>query len=180
MSRAVSKSRLAPDWLHKSEQPVRSQVSKLTQLLTMTTTHKFPLQPTWKLCCASSTPSTPRAWSSGTTCRCIGRPPPRRRWPKRSWSTIPSIRARRSTSGNQISKMWIRKAIRDTSDWWSWFSSLHVFSHCIGSILISKNYLLLKTCWLRKRSKFKTSQKHTKSSGADLGGGKMVIFTTPS
>ena len=25
-------------------QPIRSQVSKLTQLLTMTTTHKFPLQ----------------------------------------------------------------------------------------------------------------------------------------
>ena len=35
---------LAPDWLHRSEQNIRSQVSKLTQLLTMTTTHKFPTQ----------------------------------------------------------------------------------------------------------------------------------------
>ena len=35
----------APDWLHKSEQPIRSQVSKLAQLLTMTTTHKFPPLP---------------------------------------------------------------------------------------------------------------------------------------
>ena len=35
---------LAPDWLHKSEQQIRSQVSKLTQFLTMTTTHKFPSQ----------------------------------------------------------------------------------------------------------------------------------------
>ena len=34
----------APDRLHKSEQPIRSQISKLTQLLTMTTTEKFPLQ----------------------------------------------------------------------------------------------------------------------------------------
>ena len=32
----------SPDWLHKSEQPIRSQISKLTQLLTMTTTQKFP------------------------------------------------------------------------------------------------------------------------------------------
>ena len=31
-----STSKLAPDWLHKSEQPIRSQVSKLTQLWTMT------------------------------------------------------------------------------------------------------------------------------------------------
>ena len=38
--------KLAPDWLHRSEQPIRSQASKLTQLLTMTTTHKFPLQGT--------------------------------------------------------------------------------------------------------------------------------------
>ena len=32
------------DRLHKSEQPIRSHVSKLTQLLTMPTTHKFALQ----------------------------------------------------------------------------------------------------------------------------------------
>ena len=44
LSRVVSTSKLAPDWLHKSEQLIRSQVSKLTQLLTMTTTHKFGLQ----------------------------------------------------------------------------------------------------------------------------------------
>ena len=37
-------SKLAPDWLHKSEQLIRSQVSNLTQLLTMTQTHKFPPQ----------------------------------------------------------------------------------------------------------------------------------------
>ena len=60
MSIVVSTSKLAPDWLHKSEQSIRSQVSKpapnwlhkseqpiqvrkLTQLdLDMTTTHKFP------------------------------------------------------------------------------------------------------------------------------------------
>ena len=37
---------LAPDWLHKSEQqPIRSEVSKLIQLLTVTPTHKFPHQP---------------------------------------------------------------------------------------------------------------------------------------
>ena len=29
-------------WLNKSEQPIRSQVSKLTQLLTLSQTHKFP------------------------------------------------------------------------------------------------------------------------------------------
>ena len=40
----MSTSKLAPDWLHKSEQPISSQISKLTQFLTMTTTHKFPLQ----------------------------------------------------------------------------------------------------------------------------------------
>ena len=40
----MSTDKLAPDWLCKSEQPIRSQVSKLTQLLTMTTTHKFPTQ----------------------------------------------------------------------------------------------------------------------------------------
>ena len=34
LSRVVSTSNLAPDWLHKSGQPIRSQVSKLTQLLT--------------------------------------------------------------------------------------------------------------------------------------------------
>ena len=44
LSRVVSKSKLAPDWLRKSEQPIRNQDRKLTQLLTMTTTHKFPLQ----------------------------------------------------------------------------------------------------------------------------------------
>ena len=44
LSRVVSTSKLAPDWLHESEQPIRSQVSNLTQLLTMTTTRKFPLQ----------------------------------------------------------------------------------------------------------------------------------------
>ena len=54
-SRVVSTIKLAPDWLHMSEQPIRShvskltqpirsQVSKLTQLLTMTTTLKSPLQ----------------------------------------------------------------------------------------------------------------------------------------
>ena len=37
-----STSQLASDWLHNSEQPIRSQASKLTQLLTMTTTRKFP------------------------------------------------------------------------------------------------------------------------------------------
>ena len=44
MSRVVSKQ---ASWLligYTSEQPIRSQVSKLTQLLTMTTTHKFPPQ----------------------------------------------------------------------------------------------------------------------------------------
>ena len=35
-------SKMAPDWLHTTEQPVRSQVSKLIQRLTMTTTHNFP------------------------------------------------------------------------------------------------------------------------------------------
>ena len=35
---------MAENWLHKSKQPIRSQVSKLTQLLTMATTHKFPYQ----------------------------------------------------------------------------------------------------------------------------------------
>ena len=35
---------LAPDWLHESKEPIRSQVSKLTKLLTMTKTHKFPFQ----------------------------------------------------------------------------------------------------------------------------------------
>ena len=34
LSRVGPTSKLAPDWLHKSEQPIRSQVSKLTQLLT--------------------------------------------------------------------------------------------------------------------------------------------------
>ena len=45
LSRVVSTRKLTPDWLHESEQPIRSQDSKLTQLLTMTTTHKFPHQP---------------------------------------------------------------------------------------------------------------------------------------
>jgi len=40
----VSTSKLAPDWLHMSEQPIRRQVSKLAKLLTVTQTHKFPLQ----------------------------------------------------------------------------------------------------------------------------------------
>ena len=40
----MSRSKLAPDWLHEGEQPIESQVSKLTQLLTMTTSHKFPAQ----------------------------------------------------------------------------------------------------------------------------------------
>ena len=44
LSRVGSTSMLAPDWLQKSEQPIRSQVSKLSQLLTMSTTIKFPLQ----------------------------------------------------------------------------------------------------------------------------------------
>ena len=44
LSRVGSTSMMAPDWLHKSEQPIRSQVRKLTQLLTMTQTHKFSLQ----------------------------------------------------------------------------------------------------------------------------------------
>ena len=35
---------MTSNWLCKSEQPIRSQVGKLTQLLTMTTTHKFPPQ----------------------------------------------------------------------------------------------------------------------------------------
>ena len=47
LSRVVSTSKLAPDWLHKSEQPIRSQVSKMTQLLTMATTHIFPLPAAW-------------------------------------------------------------------------------------------------------------------------------------
>ena len=34
LSRVVSTSKLTPDWLRKSEQPIRSQGSKLTQLLT--------------------------------------------------------------------------------------------------------------------------------------------------
>ena len=42
--RAVSTSKLAPDWLHKSEQPIRSQVGKLTHLMTIATIYKFPFQ----------------------------------------------------------------------------------------------------------------------------------------
>ena len=41
LSRVGSTSKLAPVWLHKSEQPIRSQISSLTQLLTMTPTPKF-------------------------------------------------------------------------------------------------------------------------------------------
>ena len=41
-SRVVSTSQLAPYWLYRSEKPIRSQNSTLTQLLTMTTTQKFP------------------------------------------------------------------------------------------------------------------------------------------
>ena len=33
---------LDPDWMHLSWQPIRIHISLLTQLLTMTTTHKFP------------------------------------------------------------------------------------------------------------------------------------------
>ena len=44
MTRVVLTSKLALDWLHKSEQPIRSQDSKLSQCLTMTTTHKIPLE----------------------------------------------------------------------------------------------------------------------------------------
>ena len=33
---------LTPDWLHKSERPIRSRLCSLTQLLTMTTAQKFP------------------------------------------------------------------------------------------------------------------------------------------
>ena len=40
----MSTCKLAPDWLHKSEQPIRCQVDKLDEFLTMTQTHKFPLQ----------------------------------------------------------------------------------------------------------------------------------------
>ena len=43
-SRVVLTSKVAPDWLHKSEQPIRSQVRKLTQTFDMTTTQEFPLQ----------------------------------------------------------------------------------------------------------------------------------------
>ena len=34
LSRVVSTGKLAPNWLHRSEQPIRSQVSKLTERLT--------------------------------------------------------------------------------------------------------------------------------------------------
>ena len=44
LSRVVSTSKLALDWLPKSKQPIRSQFSKLTKLLIVTTTHKFPPQ----------------------------------------------------------------------------------------------------------------------------------------
>ena len=37
------KSLPASDWLPYNKEPIRSQVSLLTQLLTLTTTHKFPL-----------------------------------------------------------------------------------------------------------------------------------------
>ena len=33
---------LAPDWLPENKEPIRSQVSSLTQLLTLTTTYRFP------------------------------------------------------------------------------------------------------------------------------------------
>ena len=49
----MSTSKLAPDWLHMSEQPIRSQVSKLTKLLTMTATKKFPLQGDYLIICDS-------------------------------------------------------------------------------------------------------------------------------
>ena len=44
LSTVGSTSKLASDWLHKSEQSLRGQVSTLIHLLTMTTTHKFPPQ----------------------------------------------------------------------------------------------------------------------------------------
>ena len=40
----MSTSKLSSDRLQNSEQQIRSQVSQLTQLLTVTTTQKFPLQ----------------------------------------------------------------------------------------------------------------------------------------
>ena len=43
-------SKLAPDWLHKSEQPIGSQVNKLTGLLTTTQTPKFPVEVYLYLC----------------------------------------------------------------------------------------------------------------------------------
>ena len=53
---------LASDWLQKNEQPIRSRISSLTQLLTMTITHKFPPQaPT-----PSALPLPPQHWT-GTT-----------------------------------------------------------------------------------------------------------------
>ena len=39
---------MAPDWFIVSRQPIRSQVSSLTQLLTLTTTQKFPPQVDWR------------------------------------------------------------------------------------------------------------------------------------
>ena len=41
---SLSTSKLAPNWLYKSVQPIRGQISKLTQLLTLTRTQKFPPQ----------------------------------------------------------------------------------------------------------------------------------------
>ena len=63
LSRVGSTSKLAPDWLHRHEQPIRGQVSKLTQLLTITQTHKFTLQ---------GTPSAPPSRPSHT-CRRKGK-----------------------------------------------------------------------------------------------------------
>ena len=40
----VQRANLAPDWFFIFRQPIRSQVSSLTQLLTLTKTQKFPPQ----------------------------------------------------------------------------------------------------------------------------------------
>ena len=40
---------MAPDWLNKREQAIGGQISSLTQLLTMTRTHKFPTQDCYQL-----------------------------------------------------------------------------------------------------------------------------------
>ena len=54
-------SKLASDWLHKREQPIRSQVSSADPTLDMTTTHKFPPQNFTYTCLNSA------AWYDTTT-----------------------------------------------------------------------------------------------------------------